>query len=347
MAIFVLTIYHFFFRAPPKWGSSVLSRNDAQTNEENPDLVMASAGANGIVKIWRPDINTRSSKCFKTLDHSKPNFNCSSQYKDQTSEAEDDLDNLDDDEKQVPQVYALQFIDSWTGLIEGNRVNLLMTSSDDCIHFWELVQEQKLIPNICIEIGKSPSILHQTQTEFKKVLSFKFTDMNKGYGGVFVEFTPNNTSSTTMSNSASNLPQSFSDNPDNNQSSHTFGGDRNPQNLVFVFDASFCHATNLVAAALSDGTCRLVNTRGVCVSILELPGCNSHLTALAWDKRGERLTTCVATGHVILWSVDLGDGKGGVIPSCDAVLDGGHDRNRPLFGAVYCGGENDVSTLSL
>ena len=287
-----------------------------------------------------------------TLDHSIPNFNCSSQYN------EEDANKPDDPEAQIPQCYALQFIDKWTGIgnHEHNDVSLLLTSSDDYIHLWELVEEEEeWNPGTCIIIGsdnKSPQS-PKTKICLKKRLSFLFTDMNSENGGVITDFTPNNQSHKAPK--ASSLPaidengNADDGNNNNNSSAYAFGGVRNPENQVFVFDAALTNNENikdktgsLFAVALSDGTCRLVNARGVCVAILQLPGCDAHLTALSWDSRGERLSTCVATGHVILWGISAEIGGTDVVPSCLAILDGGHDSGRPLFGALYCGGKNEV-----
>lgn len=132
-----------------------------------------------------------------------------------------------------------------------------------------------------------------------------------------------------------------------------FGGPRNPLNELYVFEASYSECNDLVGAALSDGTCRVVslanhknnNTteeddemlddnnplqRGQCV--LSLPPDyfpeerGGHLTALSWDESGTRLATCIASGRVVLWMIQTvrrEDGLSFLHPTCVAVLEGG------------------------
>jgi hypothetical protein len=117
---------------------------------------------------------------------------------------------------------------------------------------------------------------------------------------------------------------------------------------IYHFIFSSHHLTQtfvLMSIALADGSTRVVNGRGVCVAILELPGCNSHLTAVAWDSSGTRIATSVATGHVILWKLE-GDGRSRYYPSCTAILQGGHAPGRPLYGIRYCGSVDQVLYLN-
>ena len=102
----------------------------------------------------------------------------------------------------------------------------------------------------------------------------------------------------------------------------------------------------------------MINSRGVCLAILQLPGCKSHLTAVCWDSKGNRISTSVGTGQVILWRLvpAVGDdgtsfrhnskATGWVTPSCQAVLQGGHEVGRALFGVQYCGGDDEELLLS-
>ena len=114
-----------------------------------------------------------------------------------------------------------------------------------------------------------------------------------------------------------------------------FGGERNPDNIIYVFDAAYCSANRLLGVALSDGSLRLVNGRGVCLSVLTLPGVQSHLTSFAWDDSGHRLATCVASGHLISWTIspesstDAATGGscsrhgGYFVATCTAIMEGG------------------------
>jgi WD40 repeat protein len=147
-------------------------------------------------------------------------------------------------------------------------------------------------------------------------------------------------------------PNQNGDAPTNTQ----FGGERNPMNIIYVFDASYCKANGILGVALSDGTLRLMNGRGVCLSVLQLPGSNeasisTHLTSFSWDPTGQRLATTVATGHLITWNIELINPLGmvgyhepnyrhslvsdGIHTTCSAVMDGGHNLGKPLYGCLY------------
>jgi WD40 repeat protein len=317
--------------ASSKWGIS--------PSDEKKSMTLASAGADGQVKIWKSSDAGKIWKCTSTLDHCLPP---------KEKVQNDELNNEDGEgkseeeekEKEVPQIYALQFIDSWKGLPSylkrtdeerKNHLSCLMTSSDDQIHIWQQCTDDERA-----SLQKDEDIPEKAGNVVK-LMDIKFTHLEYGYGGTFVHLNLGNTENSDLLLKDSNLPSNII------SSQTAFGGDRNPENLVFVFDAQQCPANDLLGVALSDGTLRLVNCRGVCVSILQLPGCESHLTAFSWDKSGGRLASCVASGHLILWNIQLADqGNGRVRPSCQAVLDGGHSPGRPLFGALFCGREDEV-----
>lgn len=199
-----------------------------------------------------------------------------------------------DDEDSIPQIYALQFIDHWQGLAAETN-DFLMTSSDDYIHLWEMGTAQGDDDELC----------------FSEALSIRFTAVDNVGSGVSV--CPVTSAGLKVPNKQ---PSSL-----NTPNEHAFGGQRNPSNVIYVFDASYCTGNGLLGVALSDGSLRLVNGRGVCVSVLSLPGCKSHLTSFTWDSTGSRLASCVATGHLILWGIENGGGQ--TVVSCLAVLEGG------------------------
>mmetsp|Transcript_22349 Transcript_22349/g.33453 ORF Transcript_22349/g.33453 Transcript_22349/m.33453 type:complete len:1059 (+) Transcript_22349:74-3250(+) len=305
------------------------------SSEENPSLTLATGGADGIVCVWTRKKGQGEWVCVAKLDHTKLGKSDEVSKNQATvkssAQENDDEENGKDDEDEVPQIYAIQFIDDWRGLppIRSDenggtvsKLSVLITSSDDFIHLWQLMSYK------------------DDQIKLENMMDIKFTHLDQGYGGAFVHF-HNNCRDNAESSTKTKLTSTS-----NIRSTKTaYGGDRNPDNLVFVFDASHCQANDLLGVALSDGTLRLVNGRGVCVSILQLPGCESHLTSFAWDMSGTKLASCVATGHVILWRLHFGDGCN-VFPSCQAVLEGGHTERRPLYGAKFCGGEDQNLLLT-
>lgn len=294
------------------WASSRWGKDKLERGKDSPhSSLLATAGADGTVKIWASkDPKQKDSwTCCATIDHC--NF--------------DRIKSNPDDDKERPQVYALQWIDHWGGLpaADGSQPSaqnsFLLTSSDDFIHLWELE-------------AKDDDSIHLS---FREVMSMHFSSFqNQGYGVEVCSVTKTGLSMP----SAAGQSQKGSASSDDQKA---FGGERNPQNMIFVFDAAFSEANGLLGVALSDGTLRLINGRGICISIMSLPGCQSHLTSFAWDSTGTRVATCVATGHVILWGVWVHEGMGNVTTTCGAILEGGHEVGRPVFGSrFFSEGEN-------
>lgn len=271
---------------------------------------MASGGADGVVKLWSASDAGEQWTCLYTLEHAT---------------FEGRPKKQDDEPNDPPQIYALQFLSNWKGIadVDPTSNNFLMTSSDDFVHLWE-------VSDVQVTEGKK-------SINLVEVFSFRFTCLDDfGYGVSLTTVTKSGLAVGDKSTQESKRLKTDATN---------FGGDRNPHNIVFVFDASYCSANGLLGVALSDGSLRLVNGRGVCVCPITLPGNSSHLTSFGWDSTGKRLASCVATGHLILWELDIQD-DGRVTPQCKAVLEGGHISGRPLYGAAYCGGDNEDLTLS-
>ena len=144
---------------------------------------LASACADGCVKIWENDADptTTNWNCVTTLDHGTNNNNNSqkeTKTKDETKtenetknetktddETKDEDDQSQVEEKAAPQIYALQFIEKWYLSHTFAKDNLLMTSSDNYIHLWQM-----------------------KNNNFDKRMEINFTDLEQGFGGVFVQF---------------------------------------------------------------------------------------------------------------------------------------------------------------
>lgn len=293
------------FRAPTNWSASNGNDDSLPTFIEstgenkvlNPSFI-ASGGADGVVKVWlSPDPSEKGTwECVSTLDHASLHGRAKS--------PQSENGTVD-----TPQIYVLQFIEHWQGLaskeVDPNEKNsFLMTSSDDYIHLWDMDEEQK--------VGS-------TEISFSEVFSLRFTSAQNVGSGVSV---------CTVTKGGLKVPQE--ERPANNaDGQRAYGGDRNPDNVIYVFDASYCPGNGLLGVALSDGTLRLVNGRGVCVSVLSLPGYSSHFTSFTWDSTGSRLASCVATGHLILWKIHGEDENGRIAVSCVAVLEGGKQSYKP------------------
>jgi WD40 repeat protein len=218
----------------------------------------------------------------------------------------------------------------------------LMTSADEYIHLWE-VEKHPFDQQLQNVDQQKIRILQDNEIKLKEVMSLHFGPIEQfGYG-----VTPCSLTGAGLQLPPPPVCSKHADVAADGQQATNFGGERNPLNIIYVFDASYCPASGLLGVALSDGSLRVINGRGTCVSILNLPGGNSHLTALAWDYTGSRLATTVATGHLITWGLDLTNEQGGreesIVATCLSIYEGGHQAMRPLFGARFVSscGEDD------
>lgn len=287
--------------ASPTWGDVSLDRTGAHK------LILASGGADGAVKLWA-SADATEWNCLYTIEHGAL------------------LHRPQRDDP--PQVYALQFINHWKGITQTEfpiRNNFLMTSSDDFIHLWEIGEtEIKKSENLSVKSdSKDIGVIRLVE-----VMSMNFSCLDDFGFGVSVTNVTTSGLKTTESRDGS-----YRENVKRHK--RNFGGERNPQNIIYVFDASYNAATGLLGVALSDGSLRLINGRGICVSPITLPGNYSHFTSFSWDVAGKHLALCVASGALVLLSIEINGSS--IKPCCKAVLQGGHIEGRPVFGAVFCG----------
>lgn len=304
--------------ASSSWSSTVLDRTTRFK------YLLASSGADGTVRLWACQ-DPRSGeeggwKCYLALDHSH--------FAVKRSIAAEGQDK--------PQIYTLQFINHWEAFGtfgEDTPDAFLMTSSEDYLHFWSLgglsTTDQDMDGPICPD-----------RLRLKEVISLQFGSTTQyGYGVSVANVTDASRGSGTTQLNGGNTRDS---------PATIFGGERNPDNVVYVFDASFCSANGLVGVALSDGTLRLINGRGICVCILNVLNSRSHLTSCTWDKNGSRLLTTVATGQLVSWKLREKDDPNSGYTKADhlCTFEGGHQAGRPLFGARYYGGDAEELIIS-
>jgi hypothetical protein len=247
-----------------------------------------------------------------------------------TTDNDDDDVNNDEDDEDRPQIYGLQFVYSNTAVLSS--MNILLVSTNDCIYMWNIVKHNN--NNINGEEGgeEEKNTNHQNR-KFLPLLSIRFSHLDEN--GQF-------------------------------ESNH-YGGPRNPDNMLFVFDMQYSVTNDLLGTALSDGTCRITSLHYTNIDedesnspfyyqercILGLPKgyfgeTGGHLTALAWDNTGTRVATCIGSGRVVLWLLQIVNNNGveELHPACLSILEGGHDVGRPLFGAKYCGGSDEDLLLT-
>ena len=299
--------------APRTWREEERDRDD-----NSLDYLLATGSADGFVCLYScSDPLTKPWVLQAQIDHSQLSHFAPSE---------------DPDDK--PQVYSLQFIDEWKGLGGGEQNSFLLTSSDDHVHLWEW----DMLKKVKLESGTS-----ETRVDFREVISIHFSDLH-GHGyGVRVGQVSNSGMFSLPPTVARDEKRDITN--DTMPAEDTFGGDRNPNGLTFVFDAQYNAASGYLGVALSDGSLRILNGRGVCLSVLQLPGINSHLTSFAWDRAGRRLATCVASGHIITWNLESYGSD--VRASCVAIFERGHEAGRPLFGARYVESNQNAEEILL
>lgn len=296
--------------ASSSWAETVRGRH-GDTKHSSMAHILATGGADGFLYFYGcPNPETSPWTCYASINHATLNHFAPT-----------------DDPDDAPQVYALQFIDHWEVSVVSETMeedvladnnSFLLSSSDDHIHLWELISQQKKL--------KGDGIPND-QYQLQEVLSIRMGDLySVGYGVTWGRVSGEGTLPMTTTDSSNTTTQ------------QPFGGPRNPRNLVYVFDASYSPANGLLGVALSDGSLRIVNGRAICLVVLQLPGVNAHLTSFSWDSSGTRLASCAATGHVITWRID---GRAGnrLLARCTAIFEGGHEVGRPLFGARFLGWE--------
>ena len=301
------------------WASSTWASQQSIFTHR-PKYLLATGTAEGLVHVYGTEDPTKNElwKLLYTIDHG----------------VFDHLREILVDDTDKPQIYALQFIDHWKALpnADDDAMNsFLLTSSNDSVHLWELDAQKKSKVH---DDGTFEHALH-----LREVMSLRFTHLHgMGYGVRLCQVTGRAVlSSLPSATSVISAEAEADDTP--------YGGHRNPHGIIFVFDASYSASNGLLGVALSDGSLRLMNGRGVCLSVMQLPGVQAHLTSFAWDSSGTRLATSVATGHVITWSIANVTSHTGVEElntSCTSVMQGGHVPGRPLFGVAYCGDNEEL-----
>jgi WD40 repeat protein len=203
-------------RAPLEWTDHLFLNLTNTSSRET--IIMASSSANGIVKIWSIALTgstIQKTQCVATIDHGS---------------------SLE--EENIPQVYALQFITHWMGANAcTNHHNLLLTSADDELHLWEVINE---VTNLTtLDDSKTSSANKREDSSricYRRMLSYRFVCIENGNGGVIL-----NIGSEDEDN------QSFSDLIVSPGLQNKFGGERNPKGLIFVFDASHCKSNGFLA----------------------------------------------------------------------------------------------------
>lgn len=109
--------------------------------------------------------------------------------------------------------------------------------------------------------------------------------------------------------------------------SHSIGGERNPDDLPFVFDAKPRpgSGSSTMAVALSDSTVRVgdVLRDGGQPCVLHNDA-KTHLTGLAWSEDGATLVSCAGNGSVTVWEPRTWTAR--------SVLRG---HGGPVYGATF------------
>ena len=116
---------------------------------------------------------------------------------------------------------------------------------------------------------------------------------------------------------------------------HSIGGERNPDDIPFIFDAKPRpgSGSSTLAVALSDGTVRVgdILARGGQTEVLR-GSSNTHLTSLAWSEDGAVLASCGGNGTVTVWDTKTW-----------TVLSELSGHSRPVYGAAFYPGDGEGS----
>jgi WD40 repeat protein len=304
---------------------------------------LATGGADGWVHIydcnndWSLVASIDQGSYLKPVAGAQSSRPSQEEANEHENDEDDEADEEDENVPQMgpPQIYALQFIKEWKDRSKPEVTDdddeaattaesvYLLTSADDFVILWELndvtkSQQQKAT----VKVADADDNIHP-----REAFSLQFTDITPTSYGV---------SRCHLAAGQFNLLGRGSTDPDG-----VFGGvDRNPNSIIFVFDAAFCAVNGLLGVALSDGSLRVMNGHtGICQTVLTLPDSQAHLTSFCWDSTGRKIATALATGHVIVWSLALSDNDPTryqrSASSCQAVYHGGHCPGRPVFGVRY------------
>merc|ERR1712194_782382 len=99
-------------------GIDLKNNNNNDNDSEEECYLVASAGADGVIKLWK--VTRIEYECICTI---------------KTYATTDD-----NEQAETPQVYALDFI-NWS--FAGQDNYLILTSADDYIHLWEVVENEE------------------------------------------------------------------------------------------------------------------------------------------------------------------------------------------------------------
>lgn len=278
---------------------------------------------------------------------------------DETTDEEEDDHVPPPQEMGPPQIYALQFIKEWPTPDDGDdnanaaeSVMYLLTSADDFVILWQLdVTRAKKTTASAVaddDCTRRPIIV---KVRPREVFSLHFTALTPTSDGVargHIGAGRVNWRGRHSGSAATN-------------DANVFGGvARNPNCIIFVFDAAHCAVNGLIGAALSDGSLRLIhhqaddNTVG-CAAVLTLPGDDDnddrtppvHLTSFCWNSTGQKIATALATGQVVVWSIERSLPDKVWQSSCLATYHGGHAPGRPVFGVRYYAALDDDDDAAL
>jgi WD40 repeat protein len=278
---------------------------------------------------------------------------------DETTDAEEDDHGPPPQDMGPPQIYALQFIKEWpTPVDDGDddddaaeSVMYLLTSADDFVILWQLdvtrAKKTTVGAAVADDDGTRRPIIVQVRP--REVFSLHFTALTPTSDGV---------ARGHIGDGQVNWRGRQSGAAAATDDAKVFGGiARNPNCIIFVFDAAHCAINDLIGAALSDGSLRLIHhkandNRSWCAAVLTLPGHDDHtppvhLTSFCWNSTGQKIATALATGQVVVWSIERSLPDEVWQSSCLAIYHGGHAPGRPVFGVRYYVAADDDGDAAL
>lgn len=161
---------------------------------------------------------------------------------------------------------------------------------DDIVDENDIVKPLTLIPVLVIEL-----------TEEDQIYGAEFIKFN-GIDAIMLAYN-NDLKFLSLDDKRELLGYNFAP---RNDVKTVFGGERNPDQISFIFDAKLSNQTERpwVAVALSDGTCHVVQTtNNQCIA--NFPVCEeSHLSSIAWNENVSQLFVGDASGILYGYSTN-------------------------------------------
>lgn len=236
--------------------------------------LITTCGADGNAIIWKIENENNDNYSNNVLSQSENNqksssisstISSNSNGKNNNSGSSNSRNNIKIYKKAVlshsqSQIYACESLD--VNKSSSSSSSLLMTAADSVLYLWDVNNSFNYSPDKIFENNKNDSANRLNSKVEENTNNNNTINNNTLTTSISSTSTKNNNApihtwtiktDTIFSQSTKNNSGSLSEN---------FGGPRNPENQIFIFDAKInpCNS-NIIAVALSDGTVRQIDIR--------------------------------------------------------------------------------------